>query len=140
MILRKLKFEIIFWFQNLFKYKHAYSKNCTGKKSKKCPVCRTPWPIIDKTPTEKYLDSINYHDNYRSVYFSSNENDGLSHVGGIFKGGYLELPKGITGEELISIAKKLKAEYDTLTKGKAEEEIKKRGALEGYDEKQINKS
>ena len=54
MILQKLKFELVFWLENLFKYKHGYAKNCTGKNAKKCPVCTTPWPKIEKTPTKKY--------------------------------------------------------------------------------------
>jgi hypothetical protein len=140
MILKRLRFEIKFWFENLFKYKHGYAKNCTGKKSKKCPVCNTPWPIIKKTPTRKYLESIDYYNNYRTIYFPSNENDGLSHVGGIYKGGYLEFPKGMNDQELIEITKKLKPEYDILTKGTGEKELKKRGALEGHNEEDINKS
>ena len=126
MIIKKIKFKLLFLFKNLFKYKHGYSKNCTGKKKKKCPVCSTPWLILEKTPTEKYLKSINYYSKYVTVY----REDGI-----------LYMPKGISGEELINIAKLLKPEYDILTRGKAEEEVKKRGALpEEYDEKDINKS
>jgi hypothetical protein len=114
MIFKKSKFELIFWLKNLFKYKHGYAKNCTGKNLKKCPVCATPWPNIEKTPTEKYLESINYYQKYKKVIIDDN---------------ILEIPEGINGEELINIAKILKPEYDILTKGKAEEEVRKRGAL-----------
>jgi hypothetical protein len=120
MILQKLKFELSFWFKNLFKYKHGYAKNCLGEKSKKCPVCSTPWPIIKKTPTEKYLESINYHTKYIKVI----RNDGI-----------LEMPKGVTGEEMKKIAQILKPEYDILTKGKGQDEAKRIGALQGYDER-----
>lgn len=137
---KRIKFEIFFWLDNLFKYKHGYAKNCTGKNAKKCPVCSTPWPNSEKTPTEKYLESINYYNKYRLVLFPSNKGDGLSHVGGVYEGGYLNLPEGINKEELINIAKILKLQYDILTKGTAEEEVKKRGALEGHEEKHINKS
>lgn len=126
MILKKLKFEVKFWFENLFKYKHGHAKNCIGKKAQKCPVCKTPWPIIEKTPTRKYLESIDYYNKYKTIY----KDDGR----------IMYMPKGLTGEELIEIAKKLKPEYDILTRGTGEEELKKRGALEGYNEKDINKS
>lgn len=140
MVLNKYKIAISLWLENIFKYKHGYSKNCSVNKSKKCSVCKTPWPKLNKTITEKYLESINYYDRYEWVYFPPNKGDGLSYVGGIFEGGYLRLPKGMTGEELINIAKLLKPQYDSLTKGKGEEEVKKRGALEGYGEEANIKS
>lgn len=121
MIFQKLK--------NLFKYEHGYTKNCTGKNFKKCPVCSTPWPKKNETPTEKYLKSINYYDKYEFIYFPPNNGDGLEHVGGIFYGGYLNLPKGMKGNELLEIALKLKSEYNLITKNTAEEEVRKRGAL-----------
>jgi len=78
-----------------------------------------------KNSYKKYLESINYYDNYIQVI----RDDVI-----------LEMPKGINGEELIKIAKILKPEYDILTKGTGEQEVQKRGALEGYDEKQIKQS
>lgn len=116
-------------FKNLFKHKHGYAKNCIGKNAKKCPVCSTPWPEKVKTPIESYLESIGYYNDYILIYFPTNNGDGLHNVGGIFDGGYLDLPRGISGEKLLEIAKKLKPEYDLITKGTAEEEVKKRGAL-----------
>lgn len=133
--LRRIIYEFNFWLKNIFEYKHGYAKNCIGKKSKKCPVCSTPWPKIQKNPTQKYLESINYRIKYRQVWFDSNENDGLTHIGRFFKGGFLTLPEGITGEEMKKIAQILKPEYDILTKGKGQEEAKRIGALQGYDEK-----
>lgn len=121
MIFQKLKI--------FFKYKHGYSKNCLGEKAKKCPVCSTPWPKKEKTPTDSYLESIGYYNNYVFIYFPPNDKDGLSRVGGIFLGGYLNLPKGMSGENLLKIAKDLKPAYDLITKKTAEEEIKRRGAL-----------
>ena len=115
--------NFIFWFKNLFKYKHGYAKNCLYKNN--CPVCRTPWPIKSQTPTEKYLQSINYYNKYMKVY----KNNFI-----------LNMPKGMSGEELIKIANILKPEYDILTKGKSEQEIIKRGASIAYDKNQINKS
>jgi hypothetical protein len=142
MISQKLKFklqriiyEFNFWFKNVLKYKHGYAKNCLGKKSKKCPVCSTPWPKLQKNPTQKYLESINYYSKYIQVWRPSNEGDGLNHIGGVFKGGFLNLPQGITGEEMKKIAQILKPEYDILTKGTCQEESKRIAALQGYDEK-----
>lgn len=133
--LQRVVYEFIFFLKNLFKYKHGYAKNCLGKKSKKCPVCSTPWPKIQKNPTQKYLESINYHIKYRRVWFCSNENYGLSNIEGSFKGGFLNLPEGVTGEEMKKIVQILKPEYDILTKGKGEQEAKRIATLQGYDEK-----
>lgn len=113
---------------------HGFASYCQDIKSG-CHVCKTPWPIKEKTPTEIYLESINYYSKYELQFHPSNENDGLGHVGEYFSGGYLNLPKGINGQALIDIAKILKLEYDILTKGTAEQELRKRGALEGHDEK-----
>lgn len=104
---------------NLFKNKnqHGFARYCL---SGKCEICKTPWPKIPKTFTEEYLESINYYDNYVKITIDKN---------------ILYMPKGLTGEEIINIAKILKPKYDILSKGKSEEEVAKRGALEGHDQK-----
>lgn len=87
----------------------------------------------DTTPIRKYLEKINYYQKYRNVYFPPNDDDGLSSIYGKFKGGFLTLPEGLSGEELIKIRNALKEEYKTHEKGNDPiEECKKRGALEGY--------
>lgn len=135
MVLNRCKFQIVLWFKNFLKYNHGYSKYCMGKRARKCVVCSTPWPEKQKTPTERYLESVGYYDKYIKIYFPPNDGDGLTEVGGIFRGGYLDLPEGISGEEILKIARDLKYEYNLITKGTGEEEIKRRGALEGHEEK-----
>jgi hypothetical protein len=110
---------------------HGYWSYCsTGK----CSVCNTPWPEKSKSPITEYLEGTNYHTNYRSVYFPCNAGDGLEHVGGIFNGGEIQLPSGITGEELMLLRKQLNEEYKHLEgRSGGLEECKKRGALEGYN-------
>jgi len=95
----KLKFNIykinfIFYIKNLFKYKHGYAKNCP---SKKCPVCNTPWPKLEKTPIQKYLDSIGYYDKYSDIF----RDDGK----------ILKMPKGMKGQEILDIAKSINISY-----------------------------
>jgi len=110
---------------------HGYWSYCsTGK----CSVCNTPWPEKFKSPTAKYLESTGYYNNYRAVYFPSNAGDRLEHVGRIFHGGELQLPAGITGEELMLLRKQLNEDYKHLEdRSGGLEECKKRGALEGYN-------
>ena len=113
------------------KNQHGFSKYCL---SNKCKVCQTPWPNKQKTFTEEYLESINYYDNHDKVFFPSNKGDGLEHVGGVFNGGYLIIPKGMTGKEILNIAEKLKPSYTKLVKGNIEEESKKIAKLQGFNE------
>ena len=118
---------------------HGFAKFCQDIKSG-CHICKTPWPIKEKTPIEMYLESIGYYNRYELRFYPSNKDDGLSNIGGYFSGGYLNLPKGMNGSELIDIAKILKPEYDILTKGTAEQEVNKRGAAGPYDQEQIPKT
>jgi len=114
------------------KNQHAFGKYCL---SNKCKVCKTPWPNKkQKTFTEEYLESIKYYDNYRKVLFPSNKEDGLEEVGGVFNGGYLILPEGMTGKEILDIAEKLKPKYTKLVRGNIEEESKRIAKLQGFNE------
>lgn len=118
---------------NLFnkKNQHGFKKYCL---SGKCNICQTPWPNITKTFGEQYLESIDYYSKYREVYFPSNKGDGLKHIGGIFKGGNLVLPSGMSGKEILDIAQILKPQYNRLIKGDPEEESKKIAELQGFNE------
>lgn len=108
--------------KKIFKQIHGYEKYCG---SGKCKICNTPWPKIKKTFTEKYLESINYYNNYIEIIKDKHT---------------LIMPKGINGQELIEISKILKPKYDILTKGKSEQEIIKRGALsDDYNKNNHNK-
>lgn len=129
---------LIKWYKTiltLFKNKnqHGFSKYCL---SGKCRVCQTPWPKTEKTILSKYLYSINYYEKYKNIFYQSNETDGLSNIGGIFKGGYLNLPSGMTGEQILKIAEILKPEYNKLINGDLEEESKKIAKLQGFNEKE----
>lgn len=112
---------------------HGYKKYCT---SGKCKVCNTTRPKLDKTITEKYLESIDYYSKYIEIYFPSNKGDGLGHIYGTFTGGYLNLPKGFSGKELLDIAEILKPQYNKLIKGDLEEESRKIAILQGFNEKE----
>jgi len=109
---------------------HGYWSYCsTGK----CSVCNTPWPEKSKSPITEYLEGTNYYNNYRSVYFPSNADDGLAHIYGNFLGGEVQLLSGIKAEELMLLRKQLNEEYKHLEgKSGGIEECRKRGALEGY--------
>lgn len=130
-LLKKWCKTISILFRN--KNQHGFTKYCS---SGKCKVCKTPWPKINKTITKKYLESIDYYSKYREVYFPPNKGDGLEYVGGIFTGGYLSLPKGISGKELLDIAEMLKSQYNKLIKGDPEEESRKIAILQGFNEKE----
>lgn len=95
--IKRYKIEIDLFLKNIFKYKHGYN-NCI-KKRFKCPVCKTPWPEIKKTPTKKYLESIGYYNKFTKVKLEE-------HI--------LIMPKGMSGKELIDLANRLKPEYDIL--------------------------
>ena len=71
---------------------HGYANFCN---SGKCNICNTPWPKLSLTPTTTYLQSIGYYEQYIN----------LSH--GIF-------PKGMTGQEVLDLRKKLDLEYKRL--------------------------
>lgn len=110
---------------------HGYWSYCSGGQ---CQVCNTPWPEKLESPTVSYLKTTDYFSKYRKVFFSDNSNDGLSHVGGSFTGGWLELPQGLTGDEILKIRKQLNEDYKKIEgKSGGIEECKKRGALEGYE-------
>jgi len=82
------------------------------------------------TPMEKYLKKIKYHEEYTSVYFPPSTDEILSSVYGKFDGGYLTLPKGMSGEKLLLIRKELEKEYKKYEgKNSGMEECIKRGAL-----------
>lgn len=109
---------------NLFnkKNQHGFKKYCL---SGKCNICQTPWPKIEKTITEKYLDSIEYYSKYTIIWENSK-----------YYKGYLAFPKGLSGREILSIAEKLKPEYTKLIKGDLEEESKKIAKLQGFNEEE----
>jgi len=89
--------------------------------------------LSDNTPIKRYLEKINYYKQYRKVYFPPVD-DSLSIIYGKFKGGFLIIPKGLSGEELIKIRNNLKNEYKIYEhKNDSLEECRKRGALEGHE-------
>lgn len=97
------------------------------------PQDESLWPGRFKDPVEKYLESIGYYNEYIDVW-SEPGDEALGELYGKWPGGYIKLPKGIKGEELISIRKSLSAEYKALEgKNCPLEEAKKTGATIGYD-------
>lgn len=130
-LLKKWCKTISILFRN--KNQHGFGKYCL---SGRCKVCQTPWPKPEETFTKRYLESVNYYSKYRKVYFPSNKGDGLEHVGGIFTGGYLTLPQGMSGKEILDIAETLKPQYNKLIKGDPEEESRKIAILQGFNEKE----
>jgi hypothetical protein len=100
--LNKYKINILFFIKHIFEYKHAHKDKCSGANIKKCPVCSTPWPVLNKTPIQKYLESINYYKEYQDIFDPESQR-------------LLSLPKGMKGEEILSIAKSLNLKY-TLNK------------------------
>ena len=76
---------------------------------------------------KKKLKQIGYYEKYRQVYFDKSD-DNLSKIYGKFEGGYLTLPEGMAGSDLLEMRKKLQEEYKKIECGTGETEIKKRGA------------
>jgi len=97
------------------------------------PQDELSWPKWIKTPTEKYLESIGYYNEYIDVW-SEPSCESLNDLYGKWPGGYIRLPKGITGEKLATIRKSLSADYKALEgKNSPEAEARKTGASIGYD-------
>jgi len=71
------------------------------------------WPKKNKSPICIFLEKHNYHTKYKKIWFDS-QNNSLSSVYGVFSGGYLEMPEGMTGEELLTIYYSLSNEYKVL--------------------------
>jgi len=97
------------------------------------------WSKWAKTPTEKYLESIGYYNEFIEVW-SEPSCESLEELYGKWPGGYITMLKGIKGDELISIRKSLSAEY-MLLEGKNSPEVEslKTGASIGYDWLKKNK-
>jgi len=82
-------------------------------------------------PINRELKKLNYFSKLRTVYFPAAKTS-LDAIYGEWVGGYIVLPEGITGSELLTLRKSLSAEYRLIEKGTGELEIMKRGANEGY--------
>jgi len=86
---------------------------------------------MSENPIKRELSKQDYFSKFYTTYVPPISNSSNS-VYGKWTGGYITLPIGISGFELLSLRKSLSAEYRLIEKGTGELEIIKRGANEGY--------
>ena len=96
----------------IFNLEHGSNRACPKWLFFSCPVCKTKFPNKNKTFTEKYLESIDYYNKYTEIYFPSCNS--LDNIYGNWAGGYIKLPKGMSGIEIMKISSLLKPQYNSF--------------------------
>ncbi|NBP15615.1 hypothetical protein EBU95_14680 [bacterium] len=71
---------------------HGYWSYC---KTGNCKVCKTEWPVKQKTPLEVHLEKTGYYKEYITVDNKI-------------------LPKGVCGKKLLDLYAEIKPEYEKL--------------------------
>lgn len=72
--------------------------------------------IENNNPISNHLKREGYYNKFREVYFPKcdKDNGGLIHIYGVWSGGYITLPVGITGKELLELRQKYDKEFKEI--------------------------